>query len=252
LIGVESPFPPGLVVIISSDTARFNAFAKSTMKLMVPHGSQWEWAEGTSIEANRNLALSKMKDHCRWVFTLDDDHSFEPDILMRLLQRMGQNKDVDILQAFCTTRKPPYSPWAYKESPNQSGDGIEYISATWDEVPTEGISEWDAVGTGGMLIRRKVIDAVKFPWFEVGKTFKDAYGEDLYFCYKARRLGFRIWIDSDNMTSHMTGAVGLRPMKDEDGRWAIAADMGHGVTLCIPQEVWAHAKFDEISMPKGA
>jgi hypothetical protein len=246
----ESPFPPGLVVIVSSDLGRFTDFNKCLLKLLVPAGSQWEWASGTSIEGNRNLALTKMKDHCEWIYTIDDDHGFEPDILLRLLDRMTVNPGVDILQGLCQTKKPPYLPYAYRRDPAYHGYGVNYINARWDELPPTGISEWDAVGTGGMLIRRSVIDRMKYPWFEVGRTFKDALGEDLYFCTKAKELGFRVWVDSENRTSHMT-TTALSPAFDEEsGEWITVADMGKKVLVGITQNSWAHARFDEIHVPK--
>lgn len=247
MIPVQSPFKPGLVLIVSQDLARYPEFTTSLLNLHVPQNTTWQWASGTSIEGNRNLAMSRIPNEAEWIYTIDDDHEFEPDTLMFLIQRMFSDERIDILQGLCHTRKPPYLPYAYRRNgePDQLGWG--YTNASWDELPISGISEWDAVGTGGMLIRRRVIDVMPYPWFEAGKTAKDAIGEDLYFCTKARQLGFRVWMDSDTRTGHITKAIGWPAVVN--GEWHVGMDMGQGLKIAIPRQQWEHIKHDEIKVP---
>lgn len=242
----QSPFPPGLVIIVSADLARFTQFNQCLLNLLVPEGTEWSWAAGTSIESNRNVALSHMKKEAQWVYTIDDDHSFKPDTLMRLLNRMYSIDEIDILQGLCMTRKAPFQPYAYMRDPDFHEWGTRYISAHWSDIPITGVSEWDACGTGGMLIRRRVIDAMAFPWFEAGKTAKDHIGEDLYFCTKAKELGYRVWVDSDVRTGHMTIHTNW-PVVIE-GQWHLGIEGDNQFKAAVPQQAWAHCKYDEIEV----
>lgn len=247
MIPVESPFPPGLIVIVTSDLSRYPEFSQCLLKLLVPFGTTWQWVSGTSIESNRNIAVNRMRDDAQWVYTIDDDHTFDQDVVMRLLQRMWGDDRISILQGLCVTRKPPYYPFAYRRKPEADQFGIAYESPDWSEIPARGVSEWDACGTGGMLIRRDVFDMMPYPWFESGKTAKDHIGEDLYFCTKAKQLGFRVFVDSDTRTGHITKST-LWAVHT-NGEWHVGMEMSKDVRIAVPRESWAKAKFDEIKVP---
>lgn len=219
---IRSGHPGGTIVVISGDLARYTGFYLSLQNLKVPHGSSWQWIRGNGIAANRNIGVRESAGD--WVWFIDDDHTFEPDVLLRLLDRK-----VEIIQPMVATRKPPYHPYVYKR------EGKEFITPSWDEVPVTGISAWDAVGSGGMLIRRTVLDALKDPWFEEGKIVSDSLGEDLYFCVKAQELGFKIHTDSDVRMGHLTTAE-VWPSHNKEGQWAIDLDMNHGVRIRVSTE----------------
>jgi len=56
-----------------------------------------------------------------------------------------------------------------------------------------------AVPGGFLLVKREVFEKVKPPWFvfasnEMSKTGK-VHGEDMYFSWKARQAGFKLWLD---------------------------------------------------------
>src|SRR5678815_3331879 len=245
MIPVRSPFPPGIVVVVTADLTRYPDFWNCIQKLYVPQGTEWAFAQGTSIESNRNAAIAKfLKPEHQWVYTIDDDHDFKPDTLMWLLQRMWSDERIDILQGMCVTRKPPYLAYAYRKEPEATQLGVGYKNAQWDEIPATGVSEWDAVGTGGMLFRRTIIDAMQYPWFEAGRTSKDHIGGDLCFCTKAKELGFRVWMDSEHTAGHITKAT-LIPVHSGEG-WALGLDMGNDTKFTVTPDEWAHAKFEEI------
>jgi hypothetical protein len=52
-----------------------------------------------------------------------------------------------------------------------------------------------------MLVRRRVIEAMSYPYFE--HTIPGT-GEDSMFCRKARKLGFKTYLDPDLCVGHMT------------------------------------------------
>jgi hypothetical protein len=72
---------------------------------------------------------------------------------------------------------------------------------------TEGMIETDAVGTGCMIIKREVVEALKDD-----NPFNNRYdkqgmktlGLDLSFCMKAKKLGYKVWCHLDLVCSHWT------------------------------------------------
>lgn len=73
-------------------------------------------------------------------------------------------------------------------------------------IPPErrhGLRQVDAIGTGCILIRRNVLEAVRAPFND--KQAEDGtldLGEDFYFCEKATEAGFEVWCDWRAPCSH--------------------------------------------------
>jgi hypothetical protein len=205
---IECPFKPVTVATISGDFPRYHQFYTSLQRLLVPVGSSFKTVFGNGFASLRNTCIKEMDPEAEWIWFIDDDHPFDANVLLDLLKN-----DVDIVQPLVLTRKPPHWPYVYR----YLGDGA-FSNYMMDELPTEGLFEADAVGTGGMLIRRKVFEAVADPWFEEGKTAKDAIGEDLYFCLKAREAGFKVYVDCSVRMGHMCmGAVWPHVEQGADG-----------------------------------
>lgn len=60
-------------------------------------------------------------------------------------------------------------------------------------------------GFGCVLIKREVLEAMKYPWFEYHCTrdFKDSLSEDADFCLKAKSLGYSIYLDTKVKCEHV-------------------------------------------------
>jgi hypothetical protein len=91
----------------------------------------------------------------------------------------------------------------------------------WERVPTEGVFEVDAAGSAGMLIRRRVLDAMEQPIFY---STLDSGGrqvvlnEDVTFCTRIRHEhGFRVFATADVVLGHL-GIFNVRPMHNGE-RW---------------------------------
>ncbi len=232
MIPVKSSFPPGMIGVVSSDMSRFPEFSQALLRLQVPEGTVWSWIQGNGLALNRNVIVDKFinnEPRLEWLWFIDDDHDFDADILRWMLKASKP-----ILQPMVCTRKPPYYPYTYKTCT----DGRPgYVTDSWDDLPTSGLLECDAVGTGGMLIQREVLEQVGYPWFEEGKTTAEAIGEDLFFCKKAKKLGFSCWIDLDHSMEHYS-KVSVRPVV-KDGKWKLEFNMGHGAGIVMPAD-FAH------------
>jgi hypothetical protein len=71
----------------------------------------------------------------------------------------------------------------------------------------------DGVGAGCLMVHRHVYQQMEPPWFKF-----EGSGEDLYFCRKAKALGFQIALD----TSLHLGHVGTRITTHED--WKVGRE----------------------------
>jgi len=69
----------------------------------------------------------------------------------------------------------------------------------------EGLKEVDALGTGCMLVSRKVIEAIPRPFIDkVSEEVGDReLGHDLYFCLRAKEKGFKVYADFDVVCDHV-------------------------------------------------
>ena len=66
-----------------------------------------------------------------------------------------------------------------------------------------GLIECDAIGTGIIIIKREVLEKVKFPF----RNTYDAdgiklFGLDIHFCQQAKELGFKVFCHLDYISSH--------------------------------------------------
>ena len=62
----------------------------------------------------------------------------------------------------------------------------------------------DGVGAAAMMIRRRVIETIKPPWFQfLYREMRDVMAtEDLMFCVKAKQYGFEVWADQNMPCRH--------------------------------------------------
>lgn len=133
---------------------------------------------------------------------LDADQKHPRDMLEKLRARMEAH-DLDMVCAHYYRRQTePIQSLCY-----ELGDGTWPFQPYLDP-PTSGLHEIGSTGQGCVLIRRRVIEAV---WAtlpdgdnpfdilalpEVGGDHKK-FGSDMGFFIRARRLGFRLWLDAD-------------------------------------------------------
>jgi hypothetical protein len=113
---------------------------------------------------------------------------------------------------------------------DQLPDG-RYEKWAWKDLPESGLVECVAAGTGGMLIRKKVLTAMPAPWFEVGQVNTERLSEDLHFCTKARGLGFSIYADMDTPIGHTTPMT-IWP-RGYEGSQHVEADIGQGYVVSL-------------------
>lgn len=201
--------PPGMVIVPCGDLGRYHRFTQSLNDLKLPEGSQTVFAYGGSTLQNLNTGLDYLREEDAWVWAIGDDHVFEADTVMRLLER-----ERDIIAPLCVQHLPPFALVHY----DRVLDGTEiYNTIQIDELPDhEEPIEVEATGSA-MLIRRHVIDELQRYSNSNGRT-----NEDLEFCARAREAGFKVWIDPAVWIGHI-GIVTAYPQK-RDGTWGLVLD----------------------------
>lgn len=212
---------PGIVAITADEAGRYTRFAISMQGLAIPHDSRSLWQVGNDISGNRNSACEQLlrDDAGSWIWFIDDDHAFEPAILLRLLER-----DVDIVTPLCLRRVQPFLP-----VPCVDDDFMDITRYRPDELV-----EVQHAGSSGMLIRREVLEAIEPPWFELGYDDDGRrVSEDVTFCRKATAAGFAIHVDIAVLLGHITTAVVWPRFDEDEGRWLTQFEVADGAKLWI-------------------
>ena len=163
---------------------------------------------GSNVTLNMEALVRQMRGNWRWV--MGDDHTFEPDTLFKLLAH-----NVDVVVPLCVRRGPPFLPVLYKELDAPKGICDTYA---WEELALlSGLIPIRGAGSGGMLIRKYVLDAIPSPKFaNINVADGLTAGEDVSFSHRVNEAGFSIWADLDTTMGHIT-PVDLRPVRDADG-----------------------------------
>ncbi len=136
-----------------------------------------------------------------WLLMLDTDHSFEPDLVLRMVDRLEICK-IDVLTGLYQYKIPPYLPVLYQ------ADGAFYRPiASWraeDETSlVKDIFPIDGCGGGCLLIRRSVFSRIKEELREEPFDRKFPLGEDLSFCKRCELLGIKIYCDARIECHHL-------------------------------------------------
>lgn len=208
-----------LVGVIANDSARYSLFASCVTNLIIPDGGKVEWVIGGDWCGARNtLAQLCLDEGYDYLWFMDDDHAFPPNMLVKLLAH-----EKKLVTPICLTRQPPFPPVQYTE---RLEDGTGYLPVPFSATDTEGLVELEAGGCAGMLIHRDVLASIEAPWFEYGDV-----SEDLLFCQRAKEAGFEIWCDLTCRLGHITTATVYPAVID--GEWVTGLTIGKDLTLTV-------------------
>ena len=209
----------GCIAVACSDLGRYSGFSESLARLQKPEGTRIYFAKGSDREVSRNKLVRAMLDAGdEWLLFLDDDHIFQPDLLLRLLAR-----NVSVVGALYLRRDMPFSAIAYEDVLE---DG-RFVPLDVKAHPQDALVEVRAVGTGGMLVRRGVFEQMGDPWFRRDEP----HTEDMIFCVEC---GVPIHVDLGAKLGHMTTAA-VWPTEAKD-RWAIGFTITEQFNFLVPME----------------
>lgn len=146
--------------------------------------------------ARERLAQSALELGCDYLFMVDDDMLCPPDLFYRLVIH-----DKDIIAPLAFTRNPDHKPVVYDviEGFDPVTRQSYYINKFAMNYPRDSLFECDAMGFGAVLIKTEVLRRVEEPRF-MGMS---GTGEDITFCYKAKKKGCQVWCDSTIKLGHL-------------------------------------------------
>lgn len=157
---------------------------------------------GSLVYAARNdLAEEAIRQEADYVMWIDSDMVFNHDLLSRLIESI---EGKDIVAPLFFRRKKPFNPPIYKSI--KLNYGGEHEVEEYDDYPEDSMFEVDAVGFGCVLMRTKVLKDV----IEHNHTCFNpmpAFGEDISFCIRAKRAGYKIWVDSSIKIGHLSQTI---------------------------------------------
>jgi GT2 family glycosyltransferase len=146
-----------------------------------------------SIDASRNLivehALEIGYDYIMWV---DSDMILPKNTLTTL---MSHDKDI-VSGVYRHKLLFGKNVVAKRFIPDKKDT---YEDLTIEEVKEPKLIEIDGVGFGCVLTKVDIFRNIKKPWFR----YSPAMGEDIYFCRKAQKAGYKIWLDTSIKADHI-------------------------------------------------
>ena len=148
------------------------------------------------IAYNRNLTVRRfLESDCDYLLMMDND--CPPHSIKRLIELADYDKD--IIGGLCFGYlKEMIVPFCMRK--NEEGT---YNIA--DVYEGGGVIECDAIGSGNMMIARRVLENIDFPFRnEYDKEGMKIKGLDFNFCERAKKKGYRVWCDTSLTCSHWT------------------------------------------------
>jgi len=243
---VESPHPPGLVGLSCGELARYTEFHAAFDGLLAPARSGRGYGIGYDTASNSNDIIRQMQPWHAWVSIWDDDHWFEPDVLLRMLAHR-----VDLIVPLYYQRKPPFLPVLYRAR-EASGACMPYQFT--DLLGRRGlIDDPVSAGKSGVTISRTLLaklagsDCACPPTEEGLKREHDpacawerhswfrteaGVGEDHVFFRDALAAGYRLHCDLNIRLDHIT-PFRIRPVQNEAGEWLAEINLYNNVRVTV-------------------
>jgi hypothetical protein len=109
--------------------------------------------------------------------------------------------DVDIVAPLAFMRNPPHYPVCFARvgGVNPLTQNEQFRPVNILNYPKNTLFECDYVGFGAVCIKAEVLRGVGKPWF----MSTNPTGEDILFCEKARKKGFRVFMDTTFCLKHL-------------------------------------------------
>ncbi len=228
--------PPGAVCMITGDTTRYALSMQCLNCLQVPPGSVLAWHMGVLIARSINDAFQVVLDTPRlqWAWLMGDDHTYEPDTVLRLLARAKE-----VVVPLCLNRMPPMDPTIIEHPARR----MKFLN----DLPAAGLyrlAPTETCGDAGLLIRRPALEALGPPWYD--RIQSGAHrAEDQEFIAKIHAHGFDVWVDLETTLGHI-GTVNFLPVR-KNGHWEVRM-MGGGrrhIADVLPQRLAAPVPLAE-------
>lgn len=209
----------GVIGYASHYLGRYREFDQCLTQLKYPEGSIVDPQIGMNVALHfNNMIRTMLREDYEWVWILGDDHVFNSNLLMNLLDH-----DVDVVIPLCLTRCYPYKTVIYQQGTiGNRHVGDDFLNGK------EGLLDITnyACGNAGMLIKRHVADAIDSPWFENNIIDREFGASDLVFSEKIKVNGFKLFIDTDSPLGHITH-MAVWPTRDKEFNYSAKVEHIH-------------------------
>jgi hypothetical protein len=210
--------PAGTIGILTAEHGRYARFWLSQLSLQPPGHAKLLVKFTVNIPEGRNEIIREAEGE--WVWFIDDDHTFDSGLLTRLLAR-----EVDVVQPLVLSRYAPFGPVVMGP---RTPDGNKHWRFALTPRERGGLKEVFVAGAAGMLLRRRVWEAIPPPWFTAGELNPEIIGEDVTFSRRVTGAGFRIYCDLDNRMGHLNVGEVWPVWNEESGEWETEVRFGMG------------------------
>lgn len=150
--------------------------------------------------AREEMAKKALTANADYLLMIDDDMTCPDDLFEKLYA-----DDKDIVAPLAFTRNFPHKPVMYRcvEGWDAVSNCDTFTNFAIMNYPKDKLVQVDAVGFGAVLIKMDVLRKMPSPWFM--NPFKT--GEDIYFCYEAKKYGFTTWMDTRVKLGHVSHPI---------------------------------------------
>ncbi len=160
-------------------------------------------AGDTRVDLARNKgAIALLRSNYTHLLMLDADHAHPRDIVQKLSRWVMRDPEgCLVVGGWNAKRSYPHEPCAWFED----DDGV-LVSPY--EYSGKGLTEVDVIGTGSLLISRKVFERIEPPWFAFKYDAVDVWrdywrGEDIYSSQLCRKNGIKVYLDTSVKSPHV-------------------------------------------------
>ena len=169
---------------------------KSIYDLEVPNGYKldFQFFYGYNIDQIRNLIADWAKKY-DYLLSVDSDIILPKDTLTKMLAA-----DKDIITGLYIQRIPDtHTVEVYMVISNGGMTHIPYKL-----LKDTGVVEVAGCGFGACLVKSEIFRKMEYPhfYYQSALDHKNTVSEDIYFCKKARDLGYKVWVDTSIMCDH--------------------------------------------------
>jgi GT2 family glycosyltransferase len=166
-----------------------------------------------SIYRNR-VALAFMDDEkCEWLWFIDSDIHLHEDTLDRLMEVADAETHPIVGALYFMGNDEGVVPCIMKRKKHPDGTVKIAPVFTADDYPPDAVLEVDGLGMGCTLIHRSVLDEMKSVYGMPEPFFAQEYdgtilcGEDVSFCLRASKLGYKSFIATGIEVGHEKSIV---------------------------------------------
>lgn len=131
-----------------------------------------------------------------WLLQLDTDITFEPDIAVRMLNKMNKH-NIDVLVGIYPYKGTIHAPVLYGYNPKTKK---RFIVGDW--AKDFDLIQVHSAGAGCLMVRKEVFDKIK----KTGESpfaIKEAYSEDNSFFERLHKLGIKAYFSPSITVNHL-------------------------------------------------